>query len=49
MKTTLIINKFEKKGYDVTKSISTGQIIVKAPWGAVSTFSSYSAAYKFYF
>ena len=49
MKIENIIKRFESKGYNLTKSISTGNIIITAPWGAISTFNSYNAAYKYYF
>jgi len=44
-----IIKRLEKSGHKVTKSMSTGNIIVNSAWGAVNTFNSYAAAYKFYF
>jgi len=44
-----ILNKFNRKGYAVTKSVSTGHVVVTPPWGAVSVFKSYNAAHNFYF
>lgn len=44
MTTQTIIRKFNAKGISITKSISTGNVVA-----GNKVFSSYSAAYKYYF
>lgn len=48
MKIDLIIKKFQRKGYSITRSISTGNIVVNTSNGS-RVFNSYNAAYKYYF
>ena len=48
MKIEIIISRFEKKGYKVTRSF-TGCIWVKQPNGFSKVFYSYNEAYQHYF
>lgn len=40
--------KFKKRGYKVVRTFN-GQLVVTAPNGFGKTFSSYNAAYNYYF
>lgn len=40
--------KFKRKGYKVVRTF-TGKLVVIAPNGFGKTFSSYNAAYNYYF
>ena len=44
-----IIKVFEKKGYKVTSSINTGNIVVTPKGLPGKVFNSLNAAYKYYF
>ena len=44
-----IIKKFEKRGYKVTSSINTGNIVVTPNGLPGKIFNSLNAAYKYYF
>lgn len=41
-----IIKRLKKDGHEFTKSISTGNVIIKTSWGAPCSFESYNAAYN---
>ena len=42
-----IIKKFEKKGYKISVSFSTGNVVVNKDF--TKTFTSYAKAYNYYF
>lgn len=42
-----IINRFTKKGYTITRSTASGNIIVNKDFSKV--FTSYAKAYNYYF
>ena len=44
-----IIKKFEKRGHKITRSIQSGDVIIKTRWGFEYTFSSYNKAYHYFF
>ena len=47
MTTQSIINKFEKKGYKISRSTASGNIVVNKNFSKV--FTSYAKAYNYYF
>ncbi len=44
-----IINKFESKGYKVSRDMNSSNVVVTPRVGYSKTFESYSAASRYYF